>query len=72
MKKLENSTFSVELKTITKVLIDQEKGSLIEGSLGRVTEVLVHDAVLLEVIGTEGVLRLDIPVANIKSAIKEA
>ena len=70
MKKQFESTFSVELKQINRIFVDLEKDSLIEGSLGEVIEVLVHDDVLIEINGTNGVLRLDIPLNMIRSAVK--
>lgn len=71
MKQFE-STFSVELRNISRIFVDLEKDSLIEGSLGKITEILVHDEVLFEVKGTNGVLRLDIPLNMIKQVVKEA
>jgi hypothetical protein len=73
MMKSMRSTFSVELykgKNISRILVDSNKESLIEGSLGMILEVSIHDGVLLEVKGSDGVLRVDLPVALIEAALK--
>lgn len=72
MMKSMRSTFSVELvneKGINKIMINS-KESLIEGSLGSITEVTIHDGVLLEVWGSDGVLRVDLSVELIEAALK--
>jgi hypothetical protein len=66
------STFSVELidgNNINKVILEMGEDSLIEGNLGEIITVLIHDDVLLEVTGSKGVLRVDLPLRLIKTAI---
>ncbi len=73
MMKDTRSTFSVELykgKGISRILVDSGKESLIEGVLGSILEVAIHDDVLLEVRGSDGVLRVDLPVGLIEAALR--
>jgi hypothetical protein len=62
------STFSIELKKLTKLSIES-KESFVEGNLGVIQEVTVHDDVLLKITGSNGVLRVDLPTSLIRNAL---
>lgn len=68
-KMIEKNNFSIELKgkNINKIHIDSQE-SLIEGNLGAIHEAVMHENILLEVKGSKGVLRIDIPLELIKAA----
>jgi hypothetical protein len=68
--------FSIELnsknqiKTISMTKDGQKEAALIEGSIGTFVEVSFNEGVILEVIGTNGTLRLDLHRDEIKTNSK--
>ena len=64
-KRVEEHSFSVELKTEGSVkriaFLDQENGKVFfEGCLGKLTSINMVEGVMLEIVGTNGTLKLDI------------
>ncbi len=74
--KVREHTFSIEmesknsLKSI-KLSEGTQDSVLIEGSLGSLQEVALHDDALLEVRGTQGTLRLDMNKQTLESCLKK-
>ena len=69
-------TFSIEMGSKNSLKsINLSEGTqdtvLIEGSLGALQEVVLHEDALLEVIGTQGILRLDMDKQTLESCIKK-
>ena len=64
--------FSIELNSKDKIKTVsitgiQKEAALIEGSIGRLIEAAFTEGVILEVIGSEGTLRLDLQSDEIKA-----
>ncbi len=68
-------TFSVEMTSkayIKNLLISNESHSrvLVEGNLGKLQEVLLVEGDVLEIIGTNGVLRIDLTESELEEVLK--
>ena len=75
MKEREN-TFSIEMESKNslkniKISEGTQDSVLIEGSLGTLQEVVLHEDALLEVSGTQGTLRIDMNRQALEGCLKK-
>jgi hypothetical protein len=75
MKKVEEHSFSVEMKSQSSVrrwsFLDKENANvLFEGFLGELKEVSFVEGLMLQIEGSNGVLRVDITQENLKGCLE--
>ena len=65
-KNIQQHTFSVELNSKSSLVLDIPRGTdspvLIEGTLGETVQTRLVESAILEVSGSEGILRIDLSI----------
>ena len=70
--------FSIELNSKHQIknmsITDegQKNGTLIEGTIGNLVQATFNEGIILEVVGSQGVLRLDLQAKEIKASVQNA
>jgi hypothetical protein len=75
-KKVDEHMFSIELKSkenITRVALPNENGGnvLIEGFLGKLQDLNFTEGIMLEIQGTNGILRMDLSEKELKRLLSK-